>query len=67
GAAIHRADPHQGNHMKYRDAAAFRQALERRLKERAAGDGARLAHDRKRTEIRVTARALPNPHRCQQA
>lgn len=34
--------------MKYRDAAAFRQALEQRLRERAAGDGARLARDRKR-------------------
>lgn len=29
--------------MKYQDAPAFRQALERRLKERAAGEGARLA------------------------
>ncbi len=34
--------------MKYRDAAAFRQALEQRLKTRAAGDGARLARERKR-------------------
>ncbi|MCP9486309.1 MAG: nucleotidyl transferase AbiEii/AbiGii toxin family protein [Gaiellaceae bacterium MAG52_C11] len=34
--------------MRYRDAAAFRQALEQRLKARAAGDGARIARDRKR-------------------
>lgn len=34
--------------MRYRDAAAFRQALEQRLKTRAAGDGARLARERKR-------------------
>lgn len=34
--------------MKYRDAPAFRQALERRLSDRAAGAGARLARDRKR-------------------
>lgn len=34
--------------MRYRDAAAFRQALEKRLKARAAGEGARLARDRKR-------------------
>ncbi len=34
--------------MRYRDAPAFRQALEQRLKMRAAGDGARLARDRKR-------------------
>lgn len=33
--------------MRYRDAAAFRQALEQRLKDRAHGDGARLARDRK--------------------
>lgn len=34
--------------MRYRDAAALRQALEQRLKSRAAGDGACLARDRKR-------------------
>lgn len=34
--------------MRYPDAASFRQALEQRLKERSAGDGARLARDRKR-------------------
>lgn len=34
--------------MRYRDAAAFRQALEQRLNARAAGDGARIARDRKR-------------------
>jgi hypothetical protein len=34
--------------VKYRDAAAFRQALEQRLRTRAGGDGARLARDRKR-------------------
>ena len=37
--------------------AAFRQALERRLQERAAGDGARLARDRKRVAFdRLLAR-----------
>lgn len=34
--------------MRYRDAASFRQALEQRLQTTAAGDGARLARDRKR-------------------
>ncbi len=34
--------------MRYPDAASFRQALEQRLKERSAGDGARPARDRKR-------------------
>ena len=34
--------------MRNRDAAAFRQALEQRLNARAAGDGARIARDRKR-------------------
>lgn len=34
--------------MRYPDAASFRQALEQRLKKRSAGDGARLARDRKR-------------------
>lgn len=34
--------------MRYRDAASFRQALEQRLQAHAAGDGARLARDRKR-------------------
>ncbi|MGH3979553.1 MAG: hypothetical protein ACRDRZ_11230 [Pseudonocardiaceae bacterium] len=28
--------------MKYQDAASFRQALERRLKEHASGDGTRI-------------------------
>ncbi len=43
--------------MRYRDAAAFRQALEQRLKARAAGDGARLARDRKRVAFdRLLAR-----------
>jgi hypothetical protein len=32
--------------VRYRDAAAFRQALERQLRERAAGEGARLARHR---------------------
>jgi predicted nucleotidyltransferase component of viral defense system len=34
--------------VRYGDAAAFRQALEQRLRARAARDGARLARDRKR-------------------
>ncbi|MBK5233191.1 MAG: nucleotidyl transferase AbiEii/AbiGii toxin family protein [Thermoleophilia bacterium] len=34
--------------MRYQDAASFRQALEQRLKDEAAGDGARLARMRKR-------------------
>jgi hypothetical protein len=34
--------------VKYKDATAFRQALEERLKTRAQGDGAELARDRKR-------------------
>lgn len=43
--------------MRYRDAAAFRQALEQRLNARAAGDGARLASDRKRVAFdRLLAR-----------
>jgi len=43
--------------MRYGDAAAFRQALEQRLKARAAGDGARLARDRKRVAFdRLLAR-----------
>lgn len=50
--------------MRYRDAAAFRQALEQRLNARAAGDGARLARDRKRVAFdRLLARltdAAPN-------
>jgi len=37
--------------VKYGDAAAFRQALEQRLRTRAAGDGARLARDRKRVSF----------------
>lgn len=42
-----------------RDAAAFRQALEQRLEARAAGDGARLARDRKRIVFeRLLARLL---------
>ncbi|MGQ0717919.1 MAG: nucleotidyl transferase AbiEii/AbiGii toxin family protein [Pseudonocardiales bacterium] len=45
--------------MRYRDAAAFRQALERRLKERTAGVGAHLARDRKRVAFdRLLARLL---------
>ena len=45
--------------MKYRDAGAFRMALEQRLKDRAAGDGARLARDRKRVVFdRLLARLL---------
>lgn len=44
--------------MKYRDALAFRQALENRLKSRA-GDGAGLARDRKRVAFdRLLARLL---------
>lgn len=43
--------------MRYRDAAAFRQALEQRLKARAGADGARLSRDRKRVAFdRVLAR-----------
>jgi predicted nucleotidyltransferase component of viral defense system len=43
--------------MRYHDAAAFRQALEQRLRTRAAGDGARLARDRKRVAFdRLLAR-----------
>lgn len=43
--------------MRYRDAGAFRQALEQRLRTRAAGDGARLARDRKRVAFdRLLAR-----------
>ncbi len=43
--------------MRYRDAAAFRQALEQRLRTRAAGDGARLARNRKRVAFdRLLAR-----------
>jgi hypothetical protein len=43
--------------MRYRDAAAFRQALEQRLKTRAGGDGARLSRDRKRVAFdRILAR-----------
>ena len=34
--------------MKYEDATSLRQALEQRLKDRAGGDSARLARDRKR-------------------
>lgn len=34
--------------MKYRDETAFRQALQRRLKDRADGDGALLVRNRKR-------------------
>lgn len=45
--------------MRYRDAAAFRRALEQRLKDRAAGNGARLARDRKRVTFdRLLARLL---------
>ncbi len=45
--------------MRYRDAAAFRQALEQRLKDRAGGDGARLARDRERVAFdRLLARLL---------
>lgn len=45
--------------MKYRDATAFRMALEQQLKDRAAGDGARLARDRKRVAFdRLLARLL---------
>lgn len=45
--------------MRYRDAAAFRQALEQRLKDRADDDGARLARDRKRVAFdRLLARLL---------
>lgn len=43
--------------MRYRGAAAFRQALEERLRARAAGDAARLARDRKRVAFdRLLAR-----------
>jgi Nucleotidyl transferase AbiEii toxin, Type IV TA system len=51
--------------MRYRDAAAFRQALEQRLKTRAAGDAARLARERKRVVFdRLLARlAVAAPDR----
>jgi hypothetical protein len=43
--------------MRYADAPAFRMALEQRLKDRADGDGARLARDRKRVAFdRLLAR-----------
>jgi hypothetical protein len=43
--------------VRYRDAAAFRQALEQRLLARAAGDVARLNRDRKRVAFdRLLAR-----------
>jgi hypothetical protein len=45
--------------MRYKDATAFRQALEDRLKARAQGDGAALARDRKRVTFdRLLARLL---------
>lgn len=45
--------------MRYRDAPAFRQALEDRLKNRAQGDGARVARERKRVVFdRLLARLL---------
>lgn len=45
--------------MRYRDATAFRRALEERLKTRAHGDGAQLARDRKRVAFdRLLARLL---------
>lgn len=45
--------------MKYRDVTAFRQALEQHLKDRADGNGARLARDRKRVAFdRLLARLL---------
>jgi Nucleotidyl transferase AbiEii toxin, Type IV TA system len=43
--------------VRYRDAGAFRQALEERLRARAAGDDAHLARDRKRVAFdRLLAR-----------
>ena len=45
--------------MKYRDATAFRHALQQRLKDRAGGDGALLARNRKRIAFdRLLARLL---------
>jgi len=45
--------------MKYREATAFRQALEQRLKDRAGGDGAFLVRNRKRVAFdRLLARLL---------
>lgn len=45
--------------MKYRDAMAFRQALQQRLKDRADGDGALLVRTRKRVAFdRLLARLL---------
>lgn len=45
--------------MKYRDAVAFRQALEERLKAGADGEPARLARDRKRVAFdRLLARLV---------
>jgi hypothetical protein len=45
--------------VRYADAAAFRQALEQRLRTRAAGDGARLVRDRKRVAFdRLLARLV---------
>jgi hypothetical protein len=43
--------------VRYRDAAAFRQALEQRLRTHAAGDAARLTRNRKRVAFdRLLAR-----------
>ena len=47
GYGVYRAGP-RGGRMRHQDNAAFRQALERWLKERWVGQGARLARDRKR-------------------
>jgi hypothetical protein len=45
--------------VRYGDGAAFRQALEQRLRTRAAGDGARLTRDRKRVAFdRLLARLV---------
>lgn len=47
--------------MKYADAGAFRMALEQRLKDRAGGDGARLARDRKRVVFDRLLTRPPHP------
>src|SRR5262249_43972355 len=58
-AALHRPGSLRNRSVRYGDAAAFRQALEQRLRTRAGGDGARLARDRKRVAFdRLLARLV---------
>jgi hypothetical protein len=49
---------YRGEHMKYTSAAAFRQALEQRLKNRAASTGLGLARLRKRVACELFLRRL---------